>query len=128
MGKYQKIQGTGIHVHRKPDGTKVIVEDGDVVETDRDLCARYPSKFVNLEQKPEDTGNVVSDNDSSNGGKKADSDVTASFEFAADLGLTVTKEGRQFVVRKGEEKLTDKPTNKGGVVALIEELMEASSE
>ena len=134
--KFRKLPNTGIHVHRTVDKDgaveQTLVNDGDTIEADVDLCVKFPKKFENLDKASVEASGVVHKSaDAANetdASKTANNDVTAQFKNAADLGLTVLKQGRQFVVFKGTDQVNETPTNKGGVIALIEELVEAGIE
>jgi len=96
---FLQLPNTGTHVE---DGT--VCRPGDTIESERDLVACFPGKFVAKDQeqkfsepvnaKKADPKKAPKSKDHTKGNPKVGDDVTLQFEGAAELGVTVVKAAR----------------------------------
>lgn len=131
MPTYELKSGCGKHqLTHVINGKKklVVVSPGQAIESNRPLDELFPNKFVNTDKKPaQEQAEVIRD-----GGGQENSnqeDVTDQFENAADVGLSVFKVGRKYIVVDSDgEPQTKEPVNKAGATAVIDDAVEASME
>lgn len=121
MQEFRLKHGVGKHFHRGANRKSILIEAGTIVESETDLCERFPNKFERVSQTEGEEVKRVRE-----GEEEADDempDVTEDFESEiGDKGLTVSKDGRRYRLYDSEgEELTEEAVTKKTLTALIED-------
>lgn len=148
--KFELLPNAAKHLHRTPlEGggySAVMVNPGEVVETDEDLVTKFPNKFraygeaavkepVNKPQpnKPSaPQGEQTAGDQSQTAGdttSTTEEDVTANFAEASGTGLRVLKKGNKFIVVDSDgESVTNGAVARGAAVTAIVNYADANAE
>jgi hypothetical protein len=122
MAKYKNIGGP----HELNDGT--LVAHGDVFETEQDVLAAFPNKFVVVGDKPAAKPAPEPKAAATPAPKKADAkkapaedaqDVTADFDIAGEFDVRVLKDKRGWWVIDLDTVMHEAPLKKGSVAKFI---------
>jgi hypothetical protein len=102
--------------HEESDGT--VVKSGQVIESDDPLDVMFPGKFKAYGETP--TKQPVKRKSQAQTGGEQGEDVTADFEGAEELGMSVVKLGRKYSVVSADGETILVGVTKAAVVNAIE--------